>query len=972
MKFNTYLSLLILLLLLAGAAIGATIQTPSDQPTIPGVREPGDVLIDELFYDPSGADGGYEYILLYNAAGAEIDLTGWEIQWGGTDFTYGTYSIPTAVLGAGEDLLIGGVLMSPVPDIINNFNFQNSGFATDGVRITDGGGVVIDSVLYGSPNRSALPGDGGLDPYPDEMCAADVPSGKVLTRDELHTDTDDCALDFTEADPVGDCVDADGDGFKDEVCGGADCDDTDPSINPGLYEGISDDNCSDGKDNDCDGLADTDAECILSCCIFHSWPVGGNCVSSPPCSIYEEGSCCKEWSDIYGFYAGCFPADYDNDGFIGGQCDGDDCDDEDPAVHPGAEEICENTIDDDCDGFADTYDTDCGECDDDSDGYDDEACGGADCDDTDPDIYPGADEICDNGIDDDCDGLVDGLDPDCCDDADGDGVTDETCGGYDCDDSDPAIYPGADDPCDGMDQACDGLGEEVDSDIDSSMICEGDCDDTDSDTYPGAPDPCDGIDQDCDGDDGLPEICNNGIDDDCDGLVDWLDTDCCRDKDGDGYGDPASPSCTFPQWDCDDAKPDVNPGADEICDNGIDDDCDGLIDYPDDPDCGFTLELLADYVSGDLRLYFTLGTLEPATWANCLILTYPTFQVIPLWSVPLPVIDPPIELPISFPLPSGLGTVVIWTGLFTSGGTQAVEMAWVDTEDTIQIQSNLPETGVDLCYDGSAEIACPDPGEPFYGQDAQYVSNPMSFTDHGDGTVTDNITGLMWQQEDDDISKTWYEANDYCEALTLAGHTDWRLPDEYELQAIVDYGRWNPAIDTTYFPGTNPIYYWSSSPYASYDGDAWGVFFDFGYVFHFNKFSHLYVRCVRGEESPEQSFTDHGDGTVTDNMTGLMWQQEDDDVARNWESALAYCEELDLAGYADWRLPDAKELISIVDNTTYNPAIDTTYFHGTDVAYYWASSTNPACIFFAWSVFFYYGFVDYVNKNYHLYVVCVR
>ena len=501
------------------------------------------------------------------------------------------------------------------------------------------------------------------------------------------------------------------------------------------------------------------------------------------------------------------------------------------------------------------------------------------------------------------------TDPDCRD-GDMDGYGDMACGGDDCDDSDPAICPGADDPCDGIDQACDGLGEEVDSDIDSYMICEGDCDDTDSDTYPGAPDPCDGMDQGCDGEDGLPEI----------------------------------------------------------CDNGIDDDCDGLIDYPDDPDCVF-IELVSSYDTGLLSLDFTLRTVEEALWANYLILTYPTFQVIHLWTVPLPVIDPPSEFPISFPFPKGLQWIGIWTGLFTVVGAQAVDLEWVHTG--IDVQSNLPDTGIEFCYDGNAGIPSPYPGEPFYGQDAQYVTNPMSFTDHGDGTVTDNITGLMWQQEDDDVPRTWQGAINYCNGLTLAGHTDWRPPDEYELQSIVDYGRIDPVIDTTYFPGTISSYYWSSSTYPSIMGNAYRVSFFDGHV-GYNPKSHLKnARCVRGE-STEQSFTDHGDGMVTDNVTGLMWQQEDDDVGRDWEDALAYCEELELAGYADWRLPDIKELRTIVDNTTYNPAIDTTYFPGTISFYYWSSSTNAYDTSTAWRVYFYDGYTLRSSKYINLYARCVR
>ena len=69
------------------------------------------------------------------------------------------------------------------------------------------------------------------------------------------------------------------------------------------------------------------------------------------------------------------------------------------------------------------------------------------------------------------------------------------------------------------------------------------------------------------------------------------------------------------------------------------------------------------------------------------------------------------------------------------------------------------------------------------------------------------------------------------------------------------------------------------------------------------------IPSLAGSQVPR--FTDHSDETVTDNVTGLMWQQEDDDVRRDWEDALVYCEELDLAGYTDWRLPDGGELRSI-------------------------------------------------------------
>jgi len=122
-------------------------------------------------------------------------------------------------------------------------------------------------------------------------------------------------------------------------------------------------------------------------------------------------------------------------------------------------------------------------------------------------------------------------------------------------------------------------------------------------------------------------------------------------------------------------------------------------------------------------------------------------------------------------------------------------------------------------------------------------------------------------------------------------------------------------------------------------------------------------------------FTDNGDGTVTDGNTGLMWQQTEGG-SMDWEGAITYCEDLSLAGYRDWRLPNIKELESITDDSLYDPAIDTNYFPDAHAAYYWSSTTRASNSSFAWGVGFHGGNVSsYVygrNKSDSFYVRCVR
>jgi len=135
-----------------------------------------------------------------------------------------------------------------------------------------------------------------------------------------------------------------------------------------------------------------------------------------------------------------------------------------------------------------------------------------------------------------------------------------------------------------------------------------------------------------------------------------------------------------------------------------------------------------------------------------------------------------------------------------------------------------------------------------------------SFIDNGDGTVTDDATGLMWEQATDSTTKTWEEALLYCEGLVLAGYTDWRPPNIKELRSLVDYGAYAPAIDAAYFPDTVSSVYWSSTTRGHQSQAALYIGFTDGddYVYPssndtITKTDYYYVRAVRGgqDELPD-------------------------------------------------------------------------------------------------------------------------
>ncbi|MBF0379328.1 MAG: DUF1566 domain-containing protein [Desulfamplus sp.] len=309
--------------------------------------------------------------------------------------------------------------------------------------------------------------------------------------------------------------------------------------------------------------------------------------------------------------------------------------------------------------------------------------------------------------------------------------------------------------------------------------------------------------------------------------------------------------------------------------------------------------------------------------------------------------------------------------------------------------SSIPDTGITKCYDDTKEIPCPKEGEDFYGQDGNYSINPMSYTKL-DSTgkalpvtattwamVKDNVTGLIW--ENNSHQSTWNDAPNVIAQLNTAkfgGYSDWRMPTLLELSTIIDYSVPFPGltINTSYFKDAYSAFYWSSSASAHNISYAWGVNFGNRSDYSSNKGNYGYLRAVRAGQSVIGSLdnlTINGDGTVSDSATGLMWQQDTGKTVTGgttmvWKDALSYCENLNLGGYTDWRLPTAKELRSIADYTVYSPVIDTSVFRDTFMSFYWSSSTCADYINCALGVHFNDGEGHGYSLNYTGYVRAVR
>lgn len=299
-------------------------------------------------------------------------------------------------------------------------------------------------------------------------------------------------------------------------------------------------------------------------------------------------------------------------------------------------------------------------------------------------------------------------------------------------------------------------------------------------------------------------------------------------------------------------------------------------------------------------------------------------------------------------------------------------------------------TGQDRCFTETEEFSCSDYSEEFedfFGQDTQYAEAescfPHNFSvntgdseENDDDTVIDNNTGLEWQRVMTDETFDWDNAVSYCETLTYAGHSDWRLPNPTELHTISDLGRHTPAFDTRYFSSITPSSkrFWTSQESKS-DTDtdkAYSVSYYDSSSPLIAKTYELYVMCVRGNELPTASFTTQTiseDIVVIDSATNLMWQKTYE-TNKTWHLALQYCENLIYAGYSDWRLPNRNELESLLDyDKSAAPYSD---FPDMPGEWFWSSSNIINNSAHAWFLNFTRGRPDQNFKTASSNVRCVR
>lgn len=293
----------------------------------------------------------------------------------------------------------------------------------------------------------------------------------------------------------------------------------------------------------------------------------------------------------------------------------------------------------------------------------------------------------------------------------------------------------------------------------------------------------------------------------------------------------------------------------------------------------------------------------------------------------------------------------------------------VCAQPVMKTMKRLPDTGETTSYTIT------------FGEDNDYTINAPYFTILPSGVVLDTVTGLMWQQVDAG-EMTIDRAIVYCDTLSLAGFTNWRLPSAHEAFSILNHQYANPSLLTSVFPVSPAEYWWTADRQYNDTNKIWATNSGGGIGNHLKTETisaggtkRFYVRAVRDVVNPitlANAFTDNGNQTITDNLTQLVWQKNPRIDSMTWEDALHYADTFQLAGYTDWRLPNIKELQSINDEKKGSPSINKTYFPTVITGKYFSSTTLPNQTSKAWYLNTQYGITTYQDKTVKLNVILVR
>ena len=326
----------------------------------------------------------------------------------------------------------------------------------------------------------------------------------------------------------------------------------------------------------------------------------------------------------------------------------------------------------------------------------------------------------------------------------------------------------------------------------------------------------------------------------------------------------------------------------------------------------------------------------------------------------------------------------------TANSSSQINLAWSAATDEVGVKgykvyrdgtyikattaTSMLNTGLtastQYCYQISAYDAA---GNESTKSTEQCATTPaVRFTDNGDGTMTDNTTGLIWLKSPDYAPRSWQAAMDYYSTFNFAGYTDWRETSDTEFSGLIQ--GWTGATPNDWlisqgFSLLNATAFWSSVTYAGDTSQAWTV----------NTYDGVWVSAPKAGTLctwPVRSrFVDNLDGTMTDTKTGLMWIQSPDSTMRDWQTSMDYSDALDFAGYTDWRVPTSDELQGVIQGWTgATPAAWLTLqgFSNVLAGVYWSSTTDAGDTTIALWVYMGVGNMVPLTKNDLTYVWSVR